>query len=89
MDLSISDIVEVREIISEHYVSNSGSIATGRVNELLDNGWRLLKIYTTCHDEMVASQQQTIHYVLGIDKGRKQANLDWDNGLIPNPPEDK
>lgn len=68
LDLNLSDIDRVIEITSNGYSSVSGSIATDKVNKLLSRGWKLLKIYTTCYDQDIAPQQQTIHYVLGITK---------------------
>ncbi|MBU5311870.1 hypothetical protein KQI38_07495 [Tissierella carlieri] len=89
MTVNLLDISKVTEIFSDSYLSESGYEATKKVNDLLDRGWKLLKIYTTCYDHDVAPHQQTIHYVLGIDKGRNQANEDWDNGLISGPPQNK
>lgn len=83
------DIYQVKEITSQNYFDGAGLGAVDKVNELLSQGWILLKIYTTCYDYKVAPQQQIIHYVLGIDKGTKQANEDWDNGLIPGPPQNE
>ncbi len=76
MDLNHSDIDRVTEITSNGYSSISGSIATDEVNKLLSRGWKLLKIYTTCYDHVIAPQQQTIHYVLGINEYTHQANED-------------
>lgn len=67
--MDLDEIVQVKEIHSGYSVQ-SASITTEKINSLLNEGWRILKMYTTCYDEELFPNQQEVHYVLGITESQ-------------------
>ncbi|MBO0555729.1 hypothetical protein EXQ37_11115 [Clostridium botulinum] len=66
--MELSDIIKIQEVITQGFTTSSSNKASENVNKLLNEGWILLKIYTTCYDDEVFPNQQTLHYVLGLPK---------------------
>lgn len=38
---------------------------TDKLDRYLQNGWILIKAYTTCNDPVHAKEDQTLHYAIG------------------------
>lgn len=72
--MEIKNFIEIREIASISPTENTIQSAANKVNELLSEGWYLINTYTTCYDAIIAKEQQTLHYVLGITYESKIAH---------------
>ena len=70
--MDLNNILSIREVTIDGSINNNSEIGTYMVNELLGNGYKLINTYITCCDEKLFTQQQTIHYVLGITNTNKK-----------------
>ncbi len=71
-ETNLLNIVEIRTIskVSQHEVPDK------EINKLLDKGWKILKIHTTCYDCQLFPNEQAVHVTLGRPQGVLEDEMD-------------
>jgi hypothetical protein len=83
--MNLSDVFELK-VVSSNSLFDSAQKVVNEVNILLNQGWHLIKVYTSHSGDDSYEDDQIIHYVLGVD-GFRKAQIDIASGLVQSSPE--